>query len=327
MSSEAAAPPRRPESGAEPRLLLQLIGLQRSGNHAVIDWISSLFERPAHLNNLAHDFCALPENVTGDPALMRADCAMLSFEDARIKLARSEDGGFRRLVDSVVPLDVAALPPGTEGRTIHILRDPYNCWASRVKAREGGGLTSPPELEHFLDNWIAQAERHAAAPESFILYNAWFRSQPYRRAVCARLGGAYSERTLGEVPLEGRGSSFDGAGRPSFRTILKKLDYYRGPEFRRRLLKEPGSYARRLFSRSIDARQLKVDTRFEHLLGRAGARPLFEDATVRRLSREIFGFHVDGEGRMHPATARRRAPDACAPASGADMLATNPGER
>ena len=300
-------------------LVLQVVGLQRSGNHAIIDWISSLFERPAHLNNLAHDFCADPAdlaaNFAGDPALGRADCAMLSFEDARIKLARTPEGGLRLLADSVVPLDAAALP-GFDCRTLYILRDPYNCWASRVKARETNGLTSPPSLEHFLANWIALAERCRAAPDAFVLYNSWFRSPPYRRRICDRLGGSYSERTLGEVPLEGRGSSFDGAGRPSLRTILKRLDYYRGPDFRRRLLAQPGSYARRLFARGLDARQLKVDERWEHLLGRDNSRPLFEDETVRRLSREIFGFHVDGAGRLHKAApAGRPAPPATPPAA------------
>jgi len=291
-------------------LILQVIGLQRSGNHAVIDWISSLFQRPAHLNNLVHDFCADPANVTGDPALAGADCAMLSFEDARIKLARTPDGAFRLLADSVVPLDAAALP-AFDCRTLYILRDPYNCWASRVKVREtpGRALTSPPSLEHFMENWIALAERCLAEPDAFVLYNSWFRSQPYRRKICARLGGSYAEHTLGAVPLEGGGSSFDGTGRPSLRTMAKKLDYYRSADFRRRLFRQPGSYVRRLLAPGVDGRKLEVDSRWRHLADRDDARALFESEAVRDLSREIFGFHVDAAGRMHqaPPAAVRRA--------------------
>lgn len=297
----AAAAPR------ERGLVLQVIGLQRSGNHAIIDWISSLFPRTVHLNNLPHDFGRDPENLTDNPAFAGADCRIVSFEDARVKLARTEDGGFRPLLDSVVPLDPARLD-AFDCRMLYILRDPYNCWASRVKAREAGGLTSPAEFEHFLDNWTAMARRHAAEPKAFILYNAWFKDRAYRQAVCARLGGSYSERTLGEVPLEGGGSSFDGAGRPSLRTMAKKLDYYRSPGFRRRLLQQPGSYVRRLLGPSVDGRQLRVDSRWQHLVGRDDARALFEDATVRELSRRIFGFHVDGAGQVHrvaPGAGRR----------------------
>jgi len=284
-------------------LVLQVIGLQRSGNHAIIDWIASLFPRAAHLNNLAHDFGRDPANVAGHPTFAGADCRIVSFEDARIKLARTADGGFRPLLDSVVPLDPDSLDE-FDCRTLYILRDPYNCWASRVKAREAGGLTSPAELDYFLDSWTAMARRHAAEPRSFVLYNAWFKDRAYRQAVCARLGGSYSERTLGEVPLEGGGSSFDGAGRPSLRTMAKKLDYYRSPGFRRRLLQQPGSYLRRLLAPSVDGRQLQVDSRWQHLLGRDDARALFEDATVRELSQRIFGFHVDGAGQVHRAGRR-----------------------
>ena len=289
------------QSEAGRKLLLQVIGLQRSGNHAIIDWLSSLFERPVHLNDLPHDFCGRIENVA-TPAVAKADCSILSFEDARSKLGRTELGT-KRLIDSVALLEAGQLP-GFDCRVLYVLRDPYNCWASRVKARETGRLTSPPELEHFLDNWIALAERYAREKQAFILYNSWFRSQAYRRQLCAGLGGRYSERTLGEVPLEGRGSSFDGTGRPSVRTMLKRVDYYRSAAFRRRLLKQPGAYLGRLFAPSIDARQLQVDSRWELLVGRDDARALFESAEIAALSREIFGFHVDGTGRL------RQAPDA-----------------
>jgi hypothetical protein len=286
-------------------LLLQVIGLQRAGNHAIIDWLMSLFERPVHLNNLPHDFLDRPEALD-TPAVARADCCILSFEDALIKFGRTEAGESRRLVDSVTLAEPARLP-GFDIRVLYVLRDPYNCWASRVKARETSGLTAPAELAHFLGNWLAMAERYAGDQDAFILYNAWFRSQAYRRQVCARLGGRYSERTLGDVPLEGRGSSFDGAGRPSVRTMWKRIDYYRSGAFRRRLLREPGAYLGRLFAPRLDARQLQVDSRWQLLVGRDDAGALFENPEVAALSREIFGFHVDAAGRMHPAAGRRQA--------------------
>jgi hypothetical protein len=71
------------------RILLQVIGMQRSGNHAIIGWLSSLFERPAHLNNLPHDFFCRTETVTGNPALAKADCSILSFEDTKRPDARA----------------------------------------------------------------------------------------------------------------------------------------------------------------------------------------------------------------------------------------------
>lgn len=283
-----------PAASDEGRLVLQVLGLQRSGNHAIIDWVCSLFERTVHMNDLPHDFLTDPANRSTE----KADCAIYSFEDDGRKLEKTEAGERRLLVDSVRLLDPAALP-GTDLRTVYILRDPYNCWASRVKAREGGRLTSPPQLEHFIDNWLAIAERYDRDPDAFVLYNSWFASESYRRAVCARLGGHYSEKTLGEIPLEGRGSSFDGAGRPSLRIMLKRIDYYTTAAFWRRVFKQPKSYIDRLVTPRVDGRKLATDSRFRHLEGREDAKALFENDRVGALSERIFGFRVDGTGKMH----------------------------
>jgi hypothetical protein len=281
MTSETQAPPRRH--------LVQLIGQQRSGNHAVINWLSSLFPTAAHENNLPHDFFLQPEAVI---AAATADCNLFSFEDS---LGRFRGDG--NLLESVEPVDPAAFQD-FDCRVVHILRDPYNCWASRVKAREAGNLSSARALAPFVRDWTALARLYLAQPDTFILYNRWFKDQAYRKRFAARLGGQYSERTLGEVLGEGGGSSFEGFVRPSYRTILRKFDYYLTGDFRRRFLKQPGSYLSRLFSPSIDGRQLQVDRRWEHVVGQEDAQALFADAEVRALSREIFGFCVDASGQL-----------------------------
>ena len=278
------------EGEAPRRKLFQVTGLQRSGNHAVINWLASLAPGARHDNDLPHDFFTRPENLA-EAAATRAEASFFSFEDARGKLRG------RRLLESVVPVDPAAFPD-FEVRRLYILRDPYNCWASRVKAQETTKLTSAAELAPFLADWTELARACVAGPEAFVLYNSWFRSRPYRQRVCARLGGSYSERTLGEVLGEGGGSSFDGFVRPSYRTMLGKAGYYLTPEFRRRFLQSPRSYLARLFASPIDGRALKVESRWESLVGRDDARALFEDAEVGRLSREIFGFSVGADGAI-----------------------------
>ena len=273
MMSETQAPPRRH--------LIQVIGQQRSGNHAVINWLSSLFPTAAHSNNLPHDFFARPETLAGIAAA-KADCNLFSFEDAQRKLR-----GDCNLIESVARADPAAFPD-FDCRVLHILRDPYNCWASRVRAREVGKLSSARALEPFVRDWTALARLYLAEPDAFVLFNRWFQDRAYRKRIAARLGGRYSERTLGEVLGEGGGSSFDGFVRPSYGTILRKFDYYLTGDFRRRFLKQPGAYLSRLFSPSIDGRQLQVDRRWEHVVGQKEAQVLFANADVQALSREIL---------------------------------------
>jgi len=294
MSLNVARPDATGTAKTGRRVLLQVIGLQRSGNHAIIGWLSSLFERPVHLNDLPHDFFCRTENVTENPAFAKAGCCILSFEDTR------RPGAGPLL--NVGNLDSSRLSE-FDCHVVYLLRDPYNLWASRVKAKEAGKLTCSARLEPFMREWTDLARLCVAQPDAFILYNSWFGSQAYRRQVCARLGGRYSERTLGEVTGAGGGSSFDGASRPSIRTILGNLGYYRSAAFRRRLFRQPGSYLARLFLRSVDGRQLQVDRRWQYLAGREEAQALFANAEVQALSREIFGFHVDAAGQRVVAPA------------------------
>ena len=287
--------------------LLQIVGVQRSGNHAIINWLESLFPRSTHLNEQPHGFFEDAESVVSTrAALGRSDCVIVSFEDA-VGVSKLQGEALVANVRRFDPVDF----PGHDCHVLYILRDPYNCWASRVKAREGGKLSSSPRLEDFRRDWLDIARIAERAPETVLLYNAWHGRRAYREAVSARLGGTYSERTLREVRSEGGGSSFDGYGRPTWRAMLGKQAYYRSRIFRERFMKAPGSYVARFFAAPVDGRSLAVDSRWQHVLTHDASRPLFEDAEVRRLSDRIFGFHVDAGGQM---TRRRPVPGALAPA-------------
>jgi hypothetical protein len=275
-------------------VLLQVLGLQRSGNHAIINWIESLFPTTLHLNEQPHGFFEDAESVVSvRAALAKTACVVVSFEDA-VGMSKLQGAPFLANVRRLDPEDF----PGHDCHVLHILRDPYNCWASRVKAREGGKLSSSRRLEDFRRDWLDIARLGVRDPEAVMLYNAWHGSRAYREALCARLGGRYAEHTLKEVRSEGGGSSFDGYGRPTWRAMLGKLGYYRSPAFRKRFLKAPGSYLARIFAKPVDGRRLAVDSRWKHVLEDAASRPLFLDQEVRTLSDRIFGFHVDAVGQL-----------------------------
>lgn len=285
-------------------VLLQILGLQRSGNHAIINWLESLYPTALHLNEQPHGFFEDAESVVAvRAALAKTDCVIVSFEDA-VGVSKLQGEAFLANVRRLDPEDF----PGHACHVLHILRDPYNCWASRVKARESGKLSSSKRFEDFRRDWLDIARIAEAEPESVLFYNAWHRRRAYREAVCARLGGAYAEHTLREVRNEGGGSSFDGYGRPTWRAMLGKLDYYGSPAFRKRFLKAPGSYVARLFATPVDGRSLEVESRWQHVLAHDASRPLFEDAEIRRLSDRLFGFHVDAGGQMTPQSTAARAP-------------------
>ena len=281
--------------------ILQVIGLQRSGNHAIISWLASLFRAPDFLNNRHHDFF-LQEAERARLRASAADCVIVSFEDAVRKFVHG-----RHLVRDIAPLRAEDFP-GTRCLTLHILRDPYNNWASRVVAAEKRGLTGVPELATFIDSWLDLAAIQARDPDAVILYDRWAADAGYRRRICAAVGGRYSEATLDDIPAFGGGSSFQGrAQRPSYRQIAGRLPHYLSRRFLRRLRQAPAAYARRLVSPRLAGRQLETGARWRAVVGRDECRPLFADARLAAESDRIFGFHVGEDGVRVAAEGARPA--------------------
>jgi hypothetical protein len=267
-----------------PRIVLTVIGLQRTGNHAVIDWIGALFPRHAFHNNNPHDLFADPDRLAALLAAHDEDCVIFSFEDSPGRMADVT----RPVLESVTPFPAARFP-GIDSRTLLILRDPYNLWASRTAARRGNGLTSDPSWDLFRRNWLDFAARQQADPAGTILFNRWNRDADYRRQICAGLGGRYSETTLDQVPEAGGGSSFDGLPRPTLGRMLGNWRHYLSAAFLGRLVSRPGHYLRRLMQPPATGRRLKVDDRWRSLTEDPAAAALFADAALRAETARIFG--------------------------------------
>jgi hypothetical protein len=267
------------------RVVIQVIGIRRSGNHAVIAWIQSLFGRAIHYNNLPHDVFARPDQVERVRSDLDSDCIICSFED--FPLFHKTD---RSLSDSVAPINPALIGDDREYFTFYIIRDVYNLFASLLKS---GRIAGEREILRFIDDWLSVARQYEAAPERCILYNEWFASDAYRRALCDRLGVPYREDRLDEVAREGKGSSFDGLPRPPVRDIVRGLPRYVSPAFLRRLARNPTGYLTRLFAKPVDARALDVQNRWKYLSEREERFLLMRNEEVHELNERIFGFRLN----------------------------------
>ncbi|WP_138470122.1 hypothetical protein [Poseidonocella sp. HB161398] len=285
------------------RKIIVCSGLQRSGNHAILDWVVSLFPGAEFRNNQPHalfaDRAALGRLLAESPA----DCLIFSFEDS----VRHAADPSRLLLDSVAPFPAGQFP-GCQLFDFAVLRDPYNNWASRVAANDrvksgGRPLTSDPSWELFRANWLAIAARQAADPQSVLPFHRWKSDAAWRRALCARLGGRYSEATLEQVPAQGSGSSFDGVPRPSYARMMSRPGKYASAKFLSRLAARPGHYLRRLLSPPATGSRMKVDERWQVLLGRPEGRALFADDALRAEALRICGMAVDAQGRKITAAA------------------------
>lgn len=173
---------------------LNIFGLRRVGNHAIIEWIGRHFNHTKHLNDCWH--WPVPESswVTkeyGDTT-MPVDLLIQSYED------------FEPSKEEIEHPD-----------TIVLLRDWYNMAASRHVSRRGFGNTARYRHKATYNRsvsevWIKYAELYQQYPEKFILFNKWAVDESYRKEVAERFNFPGTAEYLNQLPESriGAGSSF-----------------------------------------------------------------------------------------------------------------------
>ncbi len=194
---------------------IHLFGIRRSGNHAVIHWLSEGLrgdgERSVmHVNNVA-DGSPRPERqpiyIKNKIALLHPDFVILSYEDRT--LGERHDLEHHKRFSNDRDIDVA------------VLRSFPNLMASQMQRRHNiqeQGLKGRPIMRLGLaavrDVWVENAKAILDSNESGvtgILYDKWFTDRSYRDEIGNQVGFANTDSGLDYVPDPGSGgSSFDG---------------------------------------------------------------------------------------------------------------------
>lgn len=188
------------------RLHLRVLGMRRSGNHAIINWVlKQASGATMHLNNIK-----VPgdpwETCDNDPVRPDGplDLLLYSYEDVRPK----------RVAQCSAPRKRAGWF-GTAQRhcTIIILRNPANMFASRLRS----GFTTAP-LRYFdqADLWMLYAReflgitRYLGEDIIPVSFDRWSEDREYRRGIAENLGIPFTDAGFDEVTAFGGGSSFEG---------------------------------------------------------------------------------------------------------------------
>ncbi|MEO1683059.1 MAG: hypothetical protein AAFS06_07335 [Cyanobacteria bacterium J06631_12] len=205
---------------------LQVIGMRRTGNHAVLNWIQQ--QQPGEvtlLNNVAagrnpyrykadnlrryhpeHEKMAAVYEAQAKGALRQRDCLIYSYEDwslQQITAPRFERNRALYLGKSEKPFDVL------------LLRDPFNLFASRLKQKFT--QTKAPNLS-MVALWVEYAKEFVGESQYLkrnricVNYNRWFADEDYRRELADRLDIPFTDAGIDKVTSFGGGSSFDGTG-------------------------------------------------------------------------------------------------------------------
>jgi hypothetical protein len=289
-------------------LELRVIGLQRSGNHAIITWILNqhLGQARCFLNDVGHGNA---DPYTSHNGFLAANLGFRTptyAEQEQIRLARktllvySLEDDLAKMCEGHIFLNDEWFREGLRdheghvGRSEHrldvlIIRDPFNFFASRLKALHS--LTGCKDLPTIISSWTLAARRALAIssrqdPTRIVVsFNAWFASEAYRRTLSQCVLGSFDDDAMSKVTTFGGGSSFDG----------KRYDKLTGRalirNWRKMITPAHWGQARRHFRRLLapNARQMQVLERWRVMEDDPVFRAIFRDPEVLELSEALFG--------------------------------------
>ena len=200
---------------------LRVIGVSRSGNHCIINWIMGQIDGRACFLNCAegktNPFRTARPLETGRPfrvnypdfdlhaerrgAFSPKDWLLHSYEDSFLGYVCGEP--FEANHDRFV---------GASARRfdVLVLRDPFNLFASRRRlwADERVAVVARVWRQHARE--FLGVRRYLNQNRVLVNYNAWVTSRDYRRTLAERLRLTFSDAGVDAVARCGGGSSFDG---------------------------------------------------------------------------------------------------------------------
>ena len=201
-------------------LEIQVLGMSRSGNHAIVDWILAQAEEPKLLLNCAeggtNPFLSCRPLASGkgwraEPEIDLSAARRGCHDDRRLLVHTYEDSWIDYAFSAKLrEHGLQWLGQSRRKIAMLVLRDPYNLFASRKRM----GRNLPPDIAR--EMWKQHAREALGDTQELpgdsltVLYNRWQSDQDYRRDIAHHLGLRFSDRGIDSVPDCAGGSSFDG---------------------------------------------------------------------------------------------------------------------
>lgn len=215
-----------------------VLGLRRSGNHAVIHWMEQqVGSKGLHLNNLRrsenpyrylYEVARRPNKSGHEHATRELLRYSWYINEKNLELLRRDANGSFVLKDYLIHSyeDFLArklahsmslrrrqryFGNSTFRRDVLILRDPFNLVASRLHS---GRLSVKHKHEDVLSIWLEHAreylgEQNCLPCKVVVNFNKWASDPSYREALSKELGFVFVDKGVDSVPTIGGGSSFD----------------------------------------------------------------------------------------------------------------------
>jgi hypothetical protein len=227
----------------------RVVGMSRSGNHAIINWIFHQIQgRACFLNcvegktnpfHSARPLCDEQVYEVNYPqfSLAQEQAGHLSHKQALIY--SYEDSFLGTVFHPAFEEEHDRLVGRSQQRfDILILRDPFNLFASRLYSGiHGKSMSADVRIWKQHAREFVGMRNHLVYNPRFISYNAWYSDIEYRRRLAGDLGLTFTDLGINLVPEVGYGSSFDGHrynGKARAMKVLERWKYYeQDPTYRR----------------------------------------------------------------------------------------------
>lgn len=212
----------------------RIVGISRSGNHAIINWMLKQIKGRYLFLNCAEPkydpyLSARPLNNEGK--VYQTNIQNFDLQKEREKIFSVKDYLLYNYEDCFLgPLNNKVqkeerknwVGPSENKKDVLILRDPFNMYASRLKAGflRGHSLQHRKELiaGSTLRRIYKQHAREFLSEKNYlknklcIKFNSWSTDKDYRKSIAADLNIPFTDEGFKEVNSVAGGSSFDGIG-------------------------------------------------------------------------------------------------------------------
>ena len=206
----------------------KFLATQRSGHHAILEWIFSAFDIPKFKLNYCNQHSGVIGNGSRKLKFMAHEntikCAIFNIENADLSTINNSklfNNGFLFYLPyfSIMQSD-----------TILVVRDIYNNMASAFASGFAIGYKEIIMERHkkYLRQLLNLKNYFTNIKNLHIInFNRWFKDHRYRAKIIGQLDINIDAGQFQMVPKEGHGSSFDGMGKNGSASEMKVLERYK----------------------------------------------------------------------------------------------------
>jgi hypothetical protein len=212
---------------------ISVSALMRSGHHAIIQWIQGHFDEPLMvLNDVppgTNPWVAARSDATTYPDrcgnLQPRAGVIYNYEDRDLSLIFSPE---------FIKLKPLYLGKSEHNYNLIVIRDPQNCFASRIRWLDQLESPTIPHLRHaegrkmLVEQWKQYAKEYLGITQMVpnkvaVDFNQWFLDEDYRRQLSFKLGLEFNDRYKDQLATQGK-SSFDDVKYLKNANEMKVLD-------------------------------------------------------------------------------------------------------